>query len=155
MKVAIDTSALVCLAWREARSEKVVSAYRAMKRPVLVISDLILLEAATAIRAKAYIEKSGQPIRLHVEIERARDAALGRLKTMLDRSLVRHQALDWAEWLELAERLARTWAEKVGARTLDILHVAFAICTHCTCLITNDSRQASMAAGEGIKAMEV
>lgn len=155
MKVAVDTSALVRLAWRETGAEAVVSAYRRLRRPALIVSGLIQLEAVTAIHAKAFIEKSAQPRRLHAAVERARSAALARLASMPGRGLIRHEVTDWDEWLEAAQSLAEKWAESNGARTLDVLHVAFALRTNCDCLLTCDTRQAVMARGEGLRAVEV
>lgn len=155
MKVAVDTSVLVRLAWREARSDQVVEAFRKLERPPLVVSDLVLLEAETAIRAKAFLEKSGLGRRLHASVNRTMKAAQTRLRVMQERGMIVQLDTDWAEWMRCSRQLTKKWAESHGARTMDILHVAFAISTGCRCLVTCDERQALVAQGEGLEVVAV
>lgn len=155
MKVAVDTSALVRLAWRETRSDQVIEAFRRLGRPPLVVSDLVLLEAETAIRAKAFLEKSGLDRRLHASVNRTMKAALTRLQVMRERGMILQLDTDWAEWMRRSRLLAKKWSESHGARTMDILHVAFAMSTECRSLLTCDERQALVAQEEGLEVVAV
>jgi predicted nucleic acid-binding protein len=155
MKVAVDSSALVRLAWRDDRSHEVLDAFRMLDRPSLVVSDLILLEAETAIRAKSFIEKSGLARKLHSTVDQSMKAALSRLRVLQERGIVVRHELEWQEWISAAQKLARRWAESHGARTMDILHLAFALAKECKSFFTCDDRQAAMALGEGLKVVAV
>jgi predicted nucleic acid-binding protein len=153
MKVAVDSSALVRLAWRDERSDEALDAFRALERPNLIASDLILLEAETAIRAKSFVEKSGLARKFHSAVDQAMRAALSRLRMLQERGIIVRLELEWAEWMSAAQKLACRWAESHGARTMDILHLAFALSTKCDCLFTCDQRQSAMARGEGLKVL--
>lgn len=155
MKVAVDTSALVRLAWRETRSDQMIEAYRQLGRPPLVVSELVLLEAETAIRAKAFVEKSGLGRGLHASVNRTMKAALMRLQVMRERGMIVQAEADWVEWMRCSRLLAKKWAESHGAGTMDILHVAFAMSTKCGTLFTCDERQALVAQGEGLEVVAV
>ena len=155
MKVAVDTSALVRLAWREAKTDQLIEAFRGLGRPPLVVSDMVLLEAETAIRAKAFQEKSGLGRGMHAAVNRTMKAALKRLQDMRERGLILKADTDWVEWMRYSRLLTKKWAESHGARTMDILHVAFALSTRCDSLFTCDERQALVAQGEGLEVVTV
>jgi predicted nucleic acid-binding protein len=155
MRVAVDSSALVRLAWREDISAEALDAFRMLDRPSLVVSDLILLEAETAIRAKSFIDKSGLARKFHSTVDQSMKAALSRLRVLQERNIVLRQEIEWANWMSAMQKLPQRWAESHGARTMDILHLAFALVTECKSFFTCDERQAVMARGEGLKVVAV
>jgi predicted nucleic acid-binding protein len=151
MKVAVDSSALIRLAWRDDKSDEVLDAFRTLERASLMVSDLILLEVETAIRAKSFIEKSGLARKFHSTVDLSMKAAFSRLRTLQERGVVVRLEIDWPEWMSAAQKLARRWAESHGARTMDILHLSFALAKKCNGFFTCDERQAVIARGEGLK----
>lgn len=50
-----------------------------------------------------------------------------------------------------AERLSAGHSEKIGTRSLDILHVATALVLGCSSVLTFDRRQAALARASGLK----
>ncbi len=50
-----------------------------------------------------------------------------------------------------AERLSALYSEKLGTRSLDILHVASALVLGSTSFVTFDRRQAALARASGLK----
>jgi predicted nucleic acid-binding protein len=155
MKVAVDSSALVRLSWRDENSDEAIDAFRALDSPKLMVSDLILLETETAIRAKSFIEKSGLANKHHSSVDRSMKAALSRLGMLQERGIIVRLEVEWAGWMTVAQKLSRRWAESHGLRTMDILHLAFALVTKCKGLFTCDQRQRTMAQGEGLKVIAV
>jgi predicted nucleic acid-binding protein len=51
------------------------------------------------------------------------------------------------------ERLSARYSEKLGTRSLDILHVAGAVVLGATSFLTFDRRQATLARASGLKAV--
>lgn len=63
-----------------------------------------------------------------------------------------------ADWNAITQRFAELSEQHtplLGCRTLDILHVAFAMKLHCEAFITCDLRQASLVKAAGIKLIAV
>lgn len=65
---------------------------------------------------------------------------------------LRRSVPDWSEVFRIAMNLSQDYTTETLARSLDILHVAIAICEHCDIFITADARQDSVARKAGIQA---
>jgi predicted nucleic acid-binding protein len=79
-----------------------------------------------------------------------RDAARSALREDIAAGVYSIRALTIAMF-EAAQRLARTQTAKLGARTLDILHVASALVLEASRFYTFDNRQAELASHAGLK----
>lgn len=62
--------------------------------------------------------------------------------------------LQWRAALERANELSRQYTPKLGARMLDILHIACAIQSRNKILLTYDERQADLARAAGLKIIQ-
>ena len=83
----------------------------------------------------------------------AADAAFADLDADLrDRSLTLVDLL-WRRALDLAAELSRQHTPTVGARALDVLHVASAVTLGKTTFVTYDERQAALARATGLRVL--
>jgi predicted nucleic acid-binding protein len=81
-----------------------------------------------------------------------RDASLNMLLADLAGGMLAPAAPDLGDLTTEAERLSALHAEKLGARSLDILHVAGALVLGLGVLLTFDARQRALARAAGLKA---
>lgn len=80
-----------------------------------------------------------------------RDASLNLLLTDLAGGLFEHASPGVSEVMTEAERLSALYSEKIGMRSLDILHVAAALVIAAPRFLTFDKRQAALAKAAGLK----
>jgi hypothetical protein len=78
-------------------------------------------------------------------------AALADLEHDVEAGVWEAPAYDLGDVHALAERLARRYAASIGARSLDILHVAAALALDVEHFVTADRRQAALAKAVGLK----
>jgi len=90
-----------------------------------------------------------------VEIARERDAALARLERLLARRALLDVVLDPEAVIARAIELSSTYTERIGARAIDLLHVAGALSLESEQFLTTDTRQAHLARSEGMKVVTV
>jgi hypothetical protein len=57
--------------------------------------------------------------------------------------------------MDRARRLSATHSERVGARAIDLLHVACALLLESEVFLTSDQRQAALAKAEGLQVVLV
>lgn len=136
MSLYLDSSVVVKLYVPEANSAKVIQFIESRRQPLPATRHL-RLEVQTAIRRRVFdrtlsADKARQAIQ-HFN----RDAGLS--------YVFNDPALDMHEVYGTALNLSRDWAETLGVRTLDILHVATALGLGVTEFITADKRQAKLA----------
>jgi hypothetical protein len=132
----LDSSLVVKLYVPEANSQAVVNFVGLRKQP-LVVTRHLRLEVETAIRRRVFnktlpAEKAKQAI-FHFN----RDAALS--------YVFNDPALDLHGVYGRSLRLSRDWADTLGVRTLDVLHVAAALELGLSEFATGDERQAQLA----------
>lgn len=65
--------------------------------------------------------------------------------------LLVHAAVDWTDALRRADALSEKHATKAGVRTIDLLHVAFALECGAKTFLSFDNRQRSLAKAAGLK----
>ena len=145
MRAYADSSFLVKLLVREAGSEAAVAAYRRLGLPRLFSVPLHALEVENAIRQKAFHERRSLPAGERARVIREKVAALARLQQMHDRSLLIEVAADWDDAVRHARALSEKHTEATGARSLDLLHVAFAMTLNCEAFLTTDECQGRIA----------
>jgi hypothetical protein len=84
---------------------------------------------------------------------RERDAALARLERFLTRRALLDVALDLDTAIARALKLSTAHTERLGARAIDLLHVACALTLESELFLTTDTRQAQLATAEGLKVL--
>ena len=80
-----------------------------------------------------------------------RDASLNLLLADLAGGVLTHSQAPLADVMTEAERLSALHSERLGTRSLDILHVAAALVNGSRVFITFDIRQAKLAKAAGLK----
>ena len=80
-----------------------------------------------------------------------RDASLNLLLADLASGVLAHAEAPQMELMLEAERLSASHSERLGTRSLDILHVAAALVLGCGVFHTFDIRQAKLARAAGLK----
>lgn len=150
MKTYADTSFLVKLLSEETLAREAVAEYRRLGRPRLCYLPLHALEIENAIRHRAFHERRIRPAGERAQISRERDAALGRVSQYLKKGIFQERALDMDSACDRARRLSVTHTERLGARAIDLLHVACALLLESEVFLTSDQRQAELAKAEGL-----
>ena len=146
-----DSSCLVSLLSSEPGSEEVVSAYRRLGRPRLAYTPLHEIEVRNGLRLKAFMEKASVSAARKAGVDREFAAWEARLLRYLKIGTLVPVAANWHEATERAQQLSATHTRKLGTRTYDILHVAFALEMNCSTFMTIDLRQAALAKAAGLK----
>ena len=80
-----------------------------------------------------------------------RDASLNMVLADLAAGILGEASPTLADVVLEAERLSALHSEKLGTRSLDILHVAAALVLGCASFLTFDQRQAALARAAGLK----
>jgi hypothetical protein len=150
-----DSSFILRLVTAEADSEATIGEYRRIGLPALFFLPLHALEVRNAILQRAFHERCSLPSRARQQIARERDAALDRLDRFLARRTLLDVALDWDEVISRATDLGTAHTERLGARAIDLLHVAGALVLESEVFLTTDGRQAQLAKAEGLKVVAV
>lgn len=119
---------------------------RARYDPPAVLTHLHRVELATAWHLKVF--------RRELELETVVQA-LADLEQDVDAGVWEAPAYDLGDVHTRAERLARRHVAAIGARSLDILHVAAALALGIPDFVTGDRRQASLAKAAGLDVVVV
>ncbi len=155
MRAYADSSFLVKLITRESGTDAAVAEYRRLRLPRLFYVPLHALEVESAVRQRAFHQRKALPSRARAQVSGEKAAALSRLKWMLDRGQFLEVAADWDDVVQHARSLSEKHTESCGARSLDLLHVAFALELECEVFLTTDNRQAQVAKAEGLNVVAV
>ena len=136
-----DTGFLCSLYAPDANTAKAVAAMKKMESR-LAFLWIHQLEFRNAMRLRVFRR----------EISTAqRDASLNLLLADLASGWLAHAEVSQVELMVEAERLSATHSERLGTRSLDILHVAAALVLGCEVFHTFDARQAKLAKSAGLK----
>ena len=141
MNAYADTSFLLSLYAPDANSAA-AAATMAKLRPPLPCTQLQQAEVRNATRLRVF-RKELTPAE--------RDAALEQFANDLASGILTPTPLVWADVWRETERLSARHAETIGARTLDLLHIAAARTLGVTELLTFDVRQRAVARAEGLR----
>jgi predicted nucleic acid-binding protein len=143
-----DTSFLCALYVAQAHSAAAIAHYRQMKEP-LHVSALLLGEFRQSVRfqifrhrrnaTQGYSRKTGL-------------AALAQLQENLAAGALILVPAEWAEVLDVAERLSARYTADGGHRYLDVLHVATALHLGASHFLSFDANQRELASAEGLAA---
>jgi len=140
-----DSSFILRLVTGESGAEQAAGEYRRMGRPSLFYLPLHALEVENGIRQRAFHERRVLPAGQRARITRERDAALARLAGWVKWSALKEMVLDMDLAMDRARQLSAAHSEKVGARAIDLLHVACALLLESEVFLTSDQRQADLA----------
>jgi predicted nucleic acid-binding protein len=146
-----DSSFILRLITAEPDSAAAIAEYRRLSLPPLFFLPLHALEVRNAILQRAFHERRSLRARHRQNIARERDTALRRLERLLARHTLLEVALDMETVIAQAGDLAAAHTERLGARAIDLLHVASALALKSDIFLTTDHRQASLARAEGLK----
>jgi len=150
-----DSSFILRLVTGEADSPQAIAEYRRLDSPKLFYLPLHALEVRNAILQRAFHQRRSIASRQRQHVARERDAALARLEHLVARRALLDVALDMDAAITRAANLSTAHTERLGARSIDLLHVAGALTLESELFLTTDSRQAQLAKAEGLKVVSV
>jgi predicted nucleic acid-binding protein len=136
-----DTGFLCSLYAPDAHSPKAIAAMRTQLVP-LAFTWVHQLEFRNAIRLRVFRNEI---------VPAQRDASLNFLLADLASGILAHCQPPLPDVMIEAERLSATHSERLGTRSLDILHVAAALVTGSRHFLSFDIRQAKLAKAAGLK----
>lgn len=155
MRAYADSSFILRLVTAEADSPAVVAEYRRLGSPKLFYLPLHALEARNAILQRAFHQRRSISSSERQHVARERDAALARLDRLVSRRALVEVTLDMDVAIARTVSLSTAHTERLGARAIDLLHVASALTLESELFLTTDSRQADLAKAEGLKVVTV
>ena len=155
MRAYADSSFILRLVTGEVDSPQAIAAYRRLDSPRLFYQPLHALEVRNAILQRAFHQRRSIASRRRRHVARERDAALARLEHLVARRALLDVALDMDAAITRAANLSTAHTERLGARAIDLLHVAGALTLESELFFTTDSRQAQIAKAEGLKVVSV
>ena len=155
MRAYADSSFILRLVTGEADSPQAIAEYRRLDSPKLFYLPLHALEVRNAILQRAFHQRRSIASRQRRHVARERDAALARLEHLVARRALLDVALDMDAAITRAANLSTAHTERLGARAIDLLHVAGALTLESELFLTTDSRQAQLAKAEGLKVVSV
>ncbi len=150
MRVYADSSVILRLVTGESGAQQTAAEYRRLGRPSLFYLPLHALEVENGIRHRSFRERRILPSSQRARIAQERDAALARLAAWVKRGALMELVLDMDPAADRARQLSANHGEKVGARAIDLLHVACALLLESEVFLTSDQHQAALARAEGL-----
>jgi predicted nucleic acid-binding protein len=151
VRVYADSSFILRLVVEELDSPETAAEYRRLGSPALFYLPLHNLEIRNAILQRAFHQRRSISSGQRQNISRERDAAFGRLDRLVARRALIPVSLDMDSAFERAAKLSATYSERLGARAIDLLHVACALTLESELFLTSDMRQAQLAKAESLK----
>lgn len=155
MTVYADSSFILRLIAGEADSEAAVAAYRHAGRPVLPYLWVHQLEVENALRQRAFHESQVRPARERKGIQENMDASFARLGQLLRRRGLTSVAMDVDAVVARSLQLSADHTQRLGARAIDVLHVAAALHLGVGQFLTFDRRQSKIARAEGLEVLDL
>lgn len=143
-----DTSFLCALYVAQSTSAAAIAHYRRMKEP-LHVSALLLGEFRQSVRFQIFRHSRDAT---QGYARRTGLAALAMLQSNLDAGALVVVAADWADVLNIAERISAQHTIGGGHRFIDVLHVATARHLGAAEFLSCDANQRKLAAAEGLAA---
>ena len=155
MTVYADSSFILRLIAGEADSEAAVAAYRHAGRPVLPYLWVHQLEVENALRQRAFHESQVRPAVERRRIREDMDAAFTRLGQLLRRRGLTRVAMDLDAVVARSLQLSADHTQRLGARAIEVLHVAAALHLGAGQFLTFDRRQSKIARAEGLEVLDL
>jgi predicted nucleic acid-binding protein len=150
-----DSSFILRLISPDAATSSSIDEYRRLDHPALFFLPFHELEVRTGILQRAFFDRhSGSALdRKNYRIRR--DAALARFERFLARGHFLAAITEVDAVFVRAVKLSAAHTENSGARSLDLLHVAYALELKTDLFLSADGRQARVAKAEGLKTILV
>lgn len=155
MRTYADSSFILRLVTGEADSPQTITEYRRLGSPNLFFLPLHDLEVRNAILQRAFHQRRSISSGERQHVARERDATLARLEHLVARRALLDVTLDMDTAIARATKLSTAHTERLGARAIDLLHVASALTLESELFLTTDTRQAQLAKAEGLKVVSV
>jgi predicted nucleic acid-binding protein len=155
MRAYADSSFILRLITGERDSGAAINEYRRLGLPALFFLRLHALEVRNAILQRAFHERRSLAAHHRQHVARERDAALARLEGFVSRRTLLEVTLDTDAAMVRATELGTAHTERLGARAIDLLHVASALMLESEVFLTTDTRQAQLAKAEGLEVCAV
>ena len=150
MRAYADSSFILRLITSESGSEAVIAQYRHLGKPALFFLPVHNLEVRNAILQRAFHQRHALGPHDRRQADQQRDAGFGRLAQMLSRRSLLDVLVDMDALFTRANALSLTHTERIGARAIDVLHVAAALTLASEVFLTTDVRQSELARAEGL-----
>lgn len=141
MSIYADTGFICSLYCPDAHSEAAIRCLNHHSLP-LFFTWLNQVEFRNALRLRVF-RKEIKPAQ--------RDASLKHLSEDIAHGVFSYVEPDQPRVLLETERLSLQFSEKIGTRSLDILHVAMALVLGCETFFTFDTRQSKLAKSSGLR----
>jgi len=151
VRVYADTSFLVKRVSSEREAEAARAEYRRLGMPRLFYLPLHALEVENAMRLRVFHLRKTLPSRERGHLAREKLVSFSRVQQRLDRGLLVEISSDWDHAITRARDLSAKHSERIGTRSLDLLHVAFALELESELFLTTDRQQAELAKAEGLE----
>lgn len=145
MKVYIDSSTLVKLYYPEPESSR-VEAFVKQYRTILPFTYFHELEVNNAIQLKEYRNELTRAEKIGIVYLIREDKQNGILQQF---------SIPYPRIFEESLKLSTDHTSDIGVRTLDIIHVATALCGGFTHFLSHDARQNSLAEAAGLSIAEL
>lgn len=136
-----DTGFLCSVYTPDANTAQALAAMDRLNEP-LAFTWLHQLEFRNALRLRVFRKEIST---------KQRDASLNYLLADFENQILEHRSPPLSETMTEAERLSALHSEKIGTRSLEILHVAAALVLGTPMFLTFDKRQAALAKAAGLK----
>jgi len=143
--VYVDTSVLVKLYVREEYSRKTADWIK-KNDEAIPLTRLHELEFTNAIQLKGFRSEARTD-----EIKRV----LSKFREHQQMGIYYHPVIQWAEAWHKAIDLSTTHTNKLGSRSLDILHVSVALSLNLRRFLTLDEKQAKLASAAGLIVLRI
>jgi len=150
-----DSSFILRLVTGEADSPQTIAEYRRLGSPKLFFLPLHALEVRNAILQRAFHKRRSISSKERQHVARERDSALARLEHLAARRALLEVSLDMDAAITRDADFSTAHTERLGARAIDLLHVAGALTLESELFLTTDARQAQLAKAEGLKVVSV
>lgn len=109
------------------------------------------MEVRNTIRRVEYQQTLELPTKQRGQASENRKRAEARLDSYVQRGNFLQTPTDWSGIMERFARLSEAHTARLGCRTFDTLHVAFALDARCETFVTGDTKQAALATASGLK----
>jgi hypothetical protein len=155
MRAYADSSFILRLVTGETDSPETIAEYRPLGSPKPFFLPLHGLEVRNAILQSAFHQRRSLSSGDRQRVAHDRDTALSRLERLLARRALLDVMLEMGAALTCATKLGAVHTERLGARAIDLLHVACALALASELFLTTDARQALLAEAEGLKVVSI
>jgi predicted nucleic acid-binding protein len=145
VKCFADTSLLCALYRKQGVANSAKQVVTQLKKSSLVISDTVEFEFRASLQLQVFRYKRGDQEGLSAqEAKEAKE----RFAADVGAGVIKIVPSEWAQVVAYATDLAERLSNTVGARSMDIVHVATAIMSQCDCFATFDDEQWRLALSE-------